>query len=544
MTLTAIQNGVTPFRIIVADPLHPSGNEILKTASDVIVTGPYPDRAALMRDLVGADALIVRSATRVDAELLAAGNRLQVIARAGAGLTNIDLDEATRLGIIVISSPQAGVTAVVEHTFAMLLSLARQLQQAAQSLQGGRWLRHELIGFELSGKTLGLIGFGRTGREVAARAAAFRMKVLAYDPYVSRLTAQSLGVEMIDLSELLVRADVISLHTACTPENYHLIDQSALQQMKPGVVLLNCADGGLVDESALLTAIDRGIVAAAGLDTFESEPIAPDSPLLHHSSILAVPHLNQNTVEAQTLTSVEVVQDTLDALRKSDFRRAANLPFNDKIPFLPARATLNLASKLGKLLGQLAEGWITQVEVEVLSDRMEDYIRPVAAMLLSGMIIPIDNRPVNWVSAPMIAAEQGIQMTQVKGLVQQQDYPNLIACRVAWDRPGGESGSCIAAGVLFANGSARLVQFNNFEVDAYPDGYVLILENNDVPGVIGKVGTRLGRAGINIAQWRYGRDRRGGRAVSFINLDERVPKSILSELEQEPEIQRARLVRI
>jgi D-3-phosphoglycerate dehydrogenase len=514
-------------RILVADPLHPSGWDALKSASDVEFSGPYPDRAALLNDLPLADALIVRSATRVDSDLLAAGKRLQVVARAGAGLTNIDLDEATRLGILVISAPQTGVTAVAEHTFAMLLALARRLPEAIASLQAGRWLRHDLLGFELSGKTLGLIGFGRAGREVAVRAAAFRMNVLAYDPYVSRQNAQSLGVEMIDLPELLARADVVSLHTTCTPENYHMLNRAALEQMKLGAILLNA-----------------GRLAAAGLDTFENEPPAPESPLLHHPRILAVPHLNQNTIEAQTATSLEVIQDTLDALRGRDYRHAANLPFGDKIPYLPARPYLNLALKLGKLLGQLAEGWITRIEVEAVGGGLADYVRPVAANLLSGMIIPLDDRPVNWISAPVIAAAQGIQMTQVKGLVEQQDYPNLIACRVTWGRPGEPVGNCTAAGVLFGNGSARLVQFNNFEVDAYPDGYVLILENKDVPGVIGKVGTRLGRSGINIAQWRYGRDSRGGRAVSFINLDERVPRPILNELELEPEIQRARVVRI
>lgn len=533
------------FHVIISDHLHPSGWQTLRQSREIRVSGPLTSRAEVLSAVEHADALIIRSATLVDGELLNAAPRLKVVARAGAQLDNIDIDLATRRGVMVINVPHANVIAVVEHTFAMLLALARHIPRGMNALRAGKWPRHDLLGFQLYGKQLGIIGFGRLGKEVALRAQAFGMNVLAYDPYVDLAFAHAQGIEVLNFSDLLARADILSLHTAFTPLTRELMNAQAFRQMKKGAYFINCVHAGLVNEADLLEALECGQLAGAALDTFSKEPPADDHPLINHPNVVVVPHLNQNTVESQTATSIQVAADVMAALSGEDYRNIVNLPFTEQVPYQNVKPYLHLASKLGKLQGQVAEGWITRVEVELLGEGMRDLVRPVTAALLSGMLRFETGQSPNWVSAPVIAHEQGIQTAQAKGLVPLADYPNLIACRVFWSEEDGSlerGGHRTVAGVLFGNGEARLVQYERFNVDAYPEGYVLILENDDVPGVIGKVGTRLGRAGVNIAQWRYGRDRPGGKAVSFINLDDRIPKGLLVQLESETDIQRARLV--
>jgi D-3-phosphoglycerate dehydrogenase len=531
------------FCVVVSDHLHPSGWGALAQAEDVALAGPFAGRDELLAALAGADGLIVRSRTQVDAELLAAAPRLKAVARAGAHLGNIDIEAATRLGIMVINAPEANLVAVTEHTFAMLLALARGIPAGDQAVRSGQWPRHAMLGFQLHGKQLGVIGFGRLGREVAARAQAFGMRVLAYDPYIDLAFARARGVEMVNFAELLARADIVSLHTAYTPQTQHMLGAAEFAQMKRGAYLVNCAHAGLVDEAALAEALDSGQLAGAAIDTFAEEPPPLDHPLLRHPGVVLAPHLNQNTVESQAATSLQVAEDLLGALRNADYRHVVNLPFNEAQPYQLARPFMQLATQLGKLQGQLAGGWITRLEVEVIGEELRQLVRPVAAGLLAGMLRPVNGRAANWVSAPALACEQQIGMAQVKGLVEPENYPNLIACRISWEGSGG-AGSRVVAGAILSHGEARLVQYDHFHIDALPQGYVLILENEDVPGVIGKVGTRLGRAGINIAQWRYGRQVDSRRAVSFLNLDSRPPAELLAELEKEPEIYHARRVHL
>ncbi len=526
-------------RIVVSDHLPESGWEILHTAPGVRTSGPFSSRQQLLDSIDGADALIIRSATRVDADLLGVAPGLRVVARAGARVDNIDLEETTRRGILVINVPDANIYAAAEHTFALILALARQLPEAISAVRAGRWPRHEMIGFQLHGKSLGVIGFGRLGRAVAERAQAFGMHVLVYDPYIDLSLAREHAVEAVELDQLLSRADIVTPQTTLTARTRSILNEEAFQRIKPGAYLVNTVHAGLIDEVAMLRALDSGRLAGAALDTFEQEPPAENHALIRHPKVLPVPHLNQNTRESQAITGSRVVWDVLDALKGRDYRNVVNLPFNEKISYPEARPYIQLAARLGKLQGQLAEGWITRLEVELSGRGLRDLVRPVAAVLLAGMLRPVKGQVVNWVSAPMLAHEQGISTAQVKNLIDRSEYPNLLACRVEW-----QGGRRTVGGVLFANGDARLVHYDGFHVDAHPKGYVLVLENEDVPGVIGKVGTRLGDAGINIANWRYGRDIQGGRAVSFINLDSRVPRAILAELAAEPEIGSARLVRL
>lgn len=522
------------FRVVVAEPLHKAGWDLLATAKDIIFSGPYDCGFDLRLVIAEADALLICSQTKVDAALLTSAPRLKVVARAGARLDNVDIDQATRRGIFVIHVPDANVLAVVEYTFLLMMLMARNY-----SPDTGRFLGGGILGFQLAEKNLGIIGFGRQGRDVAARAQAFGMHVMSYDPYIDLSFARERGVEIVDFPELLARADIITLHTAYTPQTHHIIGAGALSQMKPSAYLVNCVHSELVDVSALLDALENKTIAGAAFDTIDDASNLNSSLLKQHPKVIVTDNLGQATREAQVSTSVGVVEDMLGVLRGEEYRNVVNLPFNDDAPYKAVRPYIDLAIKLGKLQGQLAGGWINRVEVELLGEGLEDLVRPVAAVLLSGMIRSGDDKSVNWVSAPVLAYEQGIITAQTKGLVQQAEYPALIACRIYWD--GGQR---TVAGALFGNGEARLVSYDGFKVDAYPDGYVLVLENDDVPGVIGKVGTRLSQEKISIAQWRYGREFIGGRGVSFINLDHYVPKRIQTELEQEPEIRRAQLVRL
>jgi len=521
------------FRIVVADPLHKAGWEKLDAAPDAAVRGPYDCDDDVQSLLSEADALVICSNTTVDKDLLSAAPNLKVVARAGARLDNVDIDEATRRGIFVIHVPDANVISVVEYAFMLILMMARKFSPGDL----GAAPEGREAGFQLAGKTLGIIGFGRQGRAVAARAQAFGMHVLAYDPYIDLSFARERGVEIVDRPELLARSNIVTLHTAYTPLTHHIIDNNALALMKPGAYLINCVHSELVDSSALFAALRDGALAGAACDTMDDEAIQNASPLLDHPNFLITQNLGQATVEAQVSTAVGTVEDMLGVLRQEDYRNVVNLPFGGDTPYQVVKPYMDLAVKLGKLQGQLAGGWITRVEVELLGDGLSTLVRPVTAVLLSGMIRSVDERPVNWVSAPVMAYEQGITTAQTKGLVQQDDYPAVISCRVFWD--GGQR---TVAGALFGNGEVRLVAYDGFKVDAIPDGCVLILENDDVPGVIGKVGTRLSQENISIAQWRYGREYIGGRGVSFINVDDHIPVNILAELEKEPEIRRARLV--
>ena len=529
--------------ILISDHLPDSGREALRLAPDVTTAGPFPSRAALLAALPEAGALIVTSATTVDAELFDHAPRLKAVARAGAQLDNVDLDAATRRGIMVLHVPDANLYAVVEHAFGLLLALARRTITGAIELQAGRWRRHDLVGRQLHGLTLGVIGLGRLGHEAVARARAFGMHALAYDPYTDLAFVREAGAEVVGLDELLHRSDVILPLTAHTDGTHHLLNEAAFAKVKPGALLVNVVHAGLIDEAALCKALDEGRLDGAALDVFETEPPDPDDPLVQHPHVLAVPHLNQNTIESQDLVGRQVVADLLDALRGADYRSVVNLPFKAEMPYAAVRPYIHLAARLGKLQGQLAEGWITKVEVELLGEGLEKLVRPVTAVLLSGMLLPVDGVPVNWVSAPVRAHEQGIATAQAKHLLDLSDYPNLLVCRIHWVRDGAP-GHRTVAGALFANGAARLVQYDDFPIDAEPEGHVIVLENDDVRGIVGTVGTRLGDAGIDIANWRYSRETPGGRAVSFINVDARVPGEVLADLERHPAVHRARLVKL
>jgi D-3-phosphoglycerate dehydrogenase len=514
---------VPAFRILVSDPLSDAGLGRLKAAPDAEVTAPGKmERTELLGAIVDHDALIVRSETRVDDELLVRAAGLRVIGRAGAGLDNIDVEAATRRGVLVMNTPGANAVATAEHTWALLLAVARRLPAAERSLRGGAWERSRFVGVQLAGKTIGLVGLGRVGREVARRAQGFGMRVLAYDPYLAADTAEELRVELADLDRLLAESDVISLHAALTDETRNLLDEDRLARIKPGALLINCARGGLVDEAAVARALDEHRLAGAAFDVFGFEPPA-GSPLIGRDDVVVTPHLGASTAEAQRDVSVQIVDQVLAALRGEDFRNAVNLPFVATGGLAEIRPWLDLAERLGRLAVALAPGRLERIEVEVRGPEVAPHAQPLSTALLKGVLAPISGEEVNWVNAGVVAAERGIDVVRSRR-ASAAEYANLIGCRVATDE-----GERSAAGTLFHD-RPRAVEIDGYHLDAPPVGTALLVWNRDVPGVIGRVGTILGNAGVNIAEWRLGRSGPGEIALAFINLDQPAPGDVLDAL--------------
>ncbi|RMG90400.1 MAG: phosphoglycerate dehydrogenase [Chloroflexi bacterium] len=526
------------FRILVSDKLGEAGLQKLAAATDIhydVKTGLSKDE--LLQIIPEYDALIIRSGTKVDAEVLKAGTRLKVVGRAGIGVDNVDVSAATRQGVIVMNTPEANSIATAEQTMALMLAVSRHTAQAHASLLAGEWKRSQFVGTQLYGKVLGIIGLGRIGRLVAQRAQAFGMNVLAFDPYVSEAVGREYRVTLVDLDDLLAQADYITLHTALLPETERMINAETIAQMKEGVILVNVARGKLVDEAALAEALQSGKVKAAAVDVYSEEP-PRNNPLIGLPNVLHTPHLGASTREAQREVAIQIVDQVLDALHGRDFRNALNLPFQAGLDFRQAQPYMKLAEKLGQLHAGLADGVIRRVEIGVQGDALQDMVRAVAAGVLKGILHGQVEGPLNYVNAPVLANEAGISTTQVV-LDSALDYPNLISCRAVWD--GGEH---VLSGVLFGGNEPRIVQVDAYQLEANPSGVVLILQNQDVPGVIGQVGTILSAYEVNIGEWRMGRDRPGGEALSFINLDSAPPAAVLEALQGVTAVTHVRLIHL
>ncbi|MBK8984810.1 MAG: phosphoglycerate dehydrogenase [Chloroflexi bacterium] len=502
------------YRILVSDKLGAAGLDLLDQANDVQYDlKPTMSKSEFLQTIPGYEALIVRSGTAVDEDVLAAGTHLRVVGRAGVGIDNIDVDAASRRGIIVTNTPTANNIAAAEQALGLMLAVSRHTVPAHIALGAGEWERSRFMGSELYGKTLGLIGFGRIGRLVAARAHAFGMEVVAYDPYISEAIGREMGVTLLDLEDLLPQVDYISLHTAYTAETDQIINAAAIARMKDGVIIVNGARGKLIDEAALAAALRSGKVRGAALDVYSAEPPV-DNPLLGLPNVVHTPHLGASTHEAQTEVAAQIVAQVLDALRGVDFRHAVNMPFTvGPGEYQKIRPYMRLAEKLGKLAVCLADGLIRQVEVEASGEAVENQVKAIAAALLKGILSDSYDGPLNAINAPLLAEQAGITIRQARGM-NGVDYPNLVSCRVTWD--GGER---MLAGVLFGGAEPRVVQLDQYKLEARPEGVLLIMQNEDVPGVIGQIGTILAAYKVNIGEWRMGRNEPGGQALSFINLD-------------------------
>ncbi len=530
---------MTAFRILVSDKLGAAGLERLAQAGDAtydLKTGlSHEELLAIIADY---DALIVRSSTKVTADVLEAATNLKVVGRAGMGVDNIDVTAATMRGIVVMNTPGANSVATAEHTLALMMAVSRHVAQGHASLRAGEWLRSTFVGTQLYEKVLGIIGFGRIGRLVAERAQAFGMEVLAFDPYISEEVGRQANVLLVELDELLAKSDYVTLHTALSQETANLINADTISQMKDGAIIINVARGKLIDEAALVEALQSGKLRAAALDVFAKEPPDPDNPLLSLPNVVHTPHLGASTLEAQHDVAVQIVAQVLSALRGADFANAVNMPFQLGMDFSIVRPYLDLAQKIGQLHVGLADGPIRRIEIEVKGELVAELVRAVASGVLMGVLSQNGISPINYINAPVLAAERGITTTQTVGM-NGIDYPNLIVCRAYW-----EGGQRLLSGVLFAGGEPRIVQVDDYPLEAKPEGVVLIMRNRDVPGVIGQVGTILSAYDVNIGEWRLGRDQPGGEALSFINLDSEPPAAVLDALSKIKALTRVKLVKL
>jgi D-3-phosphoglycerate dehydrogenase len=509
-------------RILVTEPLSDRGLDLLREDHEVDVRTELAG-GPLAEAIPAYDALVVRSQTKVDAAVIQAGTNLKVVARAGIGLDNVDVEAATRRGVMVVNAPQSNILSAAEHTLALILALARNLPQADGALRSGRWEREGFQGVELHGKTLGIVGLGRVGTMVAQRALAFGMRLIAFDPYVSRERARELSIELMpDLGALLVQADVITIHLPRTPETEGLIGERELGLMKEGARIVNTARGGIVDEAALADALRAGRLAGAALDVFAEEPVT-EHPLFELPNVVVTPHLGAATREAQDKAGAAIAEMVRLALRGEFVPYAVNVAaaeVGEQVrPFLP------LAERLGRLLTGLTEAPMRRLAVEYVGRVAEADTRVLTLAAVKGALTGVVHEPVSYVNAPTIARERGLQVSERRS-PESQDYVNLIVVRAAT-----EAGEVEVGGTLVGPRNAeRLVRVYDFDVDIAPSEHMVFFRYEDRPGVIGSVGTILGEAGINIASMEVGRKEAGGLALMCLTVDSPIPPDVLDRI--------------
>ncbi|MFN2455987.1 MAG: phosphoglycerate dehydrogenase [Pyrinomonadaceae bacterium] len=528
-------------KILVSDDVKESGLEPLRAAGFAVEkrTGLAPEELReIVRDY---DALIVRSETKVTAVLMDEAVRLRAIGRAGVGVDNIDVAAATARGIVVMNAPDGNTITTAEHTIALLTALARRVPQANQSLRAGRWERKRFVGVELQGKTLGIVGLGRIGRVVAARARGLGLNVVAYDPFVAPENACDLEIEIAPLNEVFARADFLTVHTPLTPETRGLIGREAFAKMKDGVRVINCARGGLIDEAALFAAIKSGKVAGAALDVFEEEPPPPDHPLLMLEEVIATPHLGASTTEAQEGVAVTVAEQLRDYFLTGALRGAVNLPAISAQQLSALQPYLALAESLGRFHAQLLDEATTEVRLEYAGELALLDAAPVTRAFVAGLLRQVSAR-VNLVNAFLIAEERGIGVTvSYKRAGVAGGAINKIHTRVI---AASGSEQTIAGALFGAQSEGRITEINGFRLEAIPRGQLLITRNKDVPGVVGRIGTALGQGGINISSFHLGRQERGGEAMALIETDAAADRDTLDSLRAFDEILYARAINL
>lgn len=512
---------MTP-RVLISDKMDPRAAAIFRERGIEVdeITGKTPDElAAIIGDYHG---LAIRSSTKATAKLLDHARNLKVIGRAGIGVDNVDISAATQRGIVVMNTPFGNSITTAEHAIALMFALARQLPEADASTQAGKWEKNRFMGVELTAKTLGLIGAGNIGSIVASRALGLRMKVIAFDPFLSPERALELGIEKVELDDLLKRADFITLHTPLTDQTRGILSREALAKTKRGVRIINCARGGLIDEAALKDALDSGQVAGAALDVFETEP-ATDSPLFGTPGFISTPHLGASTTEAQVNVAIQVAEQMSDFLLLGGVTNAINMPSLSAEEAPRLKPYMALAEKLGKLLGQVLGEQVRGVSIEVEGAAAQLNQKPVTGAVLAGLMGTY-SQTVNMVNAPVLAKERGLDVREVRH-EREGDYHTLV--RVTATTPAGER--CVA-GTLFGNSAPRLVDIFGVAVEADLAGHMLYIVNNDAPGFIGKLGTTLGEAGINIAFFNLGRRAAGGEAVALVAVDDPVTPELVDRL--------------
>src|SRR6201993_5387134 len=526
-------------KVIVADKISERGVELLRGAGwNIVLT----TKDNLNAEIADADALVVRSATKVTPELLEKAPRLRVVGRAGVGVDNIDLEEATRRGVLVMSTPGGNAVSVAEHTFALLLALARQVPRHDKAIHEGRWEKSSAAGTEVRGKTLGLIGLGRIGSEVAVRAEAFDMRVLGYDPYISEAAAREVQVELVPLERLLAESDFVSLHTALSPATQNLINANTLAQMKKGARLINAARGELIDEGALAEALKSGKLAGAALDVFVEEP-PKNSPLVGLPNVIATPHVAGSTTEAQEEVGTQVAVQIKDYLADGLIRNAVNLPALSADQYRRVRPYLALAEKLGSLVSQAVAARPARIRIRYAGEVAEVGTHLLRSAVLAGVLNAVLDEKVNVVNAPAVAAARGLSV-QEETRRREHGFPNTLEVSALPERTGSASGFT-AEGTVFHDGSPRLLAMEGIPLEAQLEGIILYLRNRDEPGVIGQVGTTLGKLGVNIATFALGRKAvRGEEAAALVRLDGPVTAAVLDPIRAIPAITEAKLLHL
>ncbi len=523
-----------PHRVLVTDKLSEEGLSLLRSAPGLeVVVDPKlaGDPAALRAALAGADGVVIRSGTQLTAEVLRDQTRLKAIVRAGAGVDNIDAATATRQGIVVMNTPGGNTVSTAEHTMAMLLALARNVAPAAESLKAGRWDRAKYTGTQLEGKTLGVVGLGRVGLAVARRAVGFEMKVIGFDPFLSAEKALTFGVESVaSLDDLWGACDFITIHTPLSAETRNLIGERELAMMKPGVRLINCARGGLIDDAALIAAIDSGRVAGAAVDVFDPEPPPAGLPLIAHPKVLATPHLAASTEEAQVNVAIEAARLLIDYFASGRVRFAVNMPSMERAELDEIRLYLDLARRLGMLHAQMDRGPVKGATLRYRGEVATKNTRLITASFAAGWMEAALDEPVNLVNAEVLARDRGIAIVE-ETTTDPGDFGTMIQAEVTT-----ESKTYVAAGTLFGKEFVRLVRIGPYRLDAHLDGNLLIFTHHDRPGLIGFIGTTFGRHGVNIAQMNVGREKPGGTAIGVVNLDAIPSEAALDEVKAHPDI--------
>jgi len=520
-----------PPKVLISDSMSPLAKEIFESRGIVVdeITGLKP---AELKAIIGKyDGLAIRSSTKVTADILSAASNLKVIGRAGIGVDNVDIPAATAKGVIVMNTPFGNSITTAEHAIAMIFALARDLPTASASTHAGKWEKNRFMGVEVTGKTLGVIGCGNIGSIVADRAIGLKMKVVAFDPFLSPDRARDIGVEKVELSELFARADFITLHTPLTEATKNIIDAKAIAQMKDGVRIINCARGGLVLEEDLKAAIDSGKVAGAGIDVFMEEP-AKTNILFGLENVVATPHLGASTNEAQVNVALQVADQMADYLMTGAVANALNMPSVSAEDAPKLRPYMKLAEQLGSFVGQVTDSAIKKVEIQYCGHVSELNHKPLTAIILQGLLSPL-LESVNMVSAPAVAKDRNIEVSEVT-CEMLEEFQTLVRVTVTT-----ENATRSVAGTIFAHNKPRLVEIRGISIDAELGPNMLMIINEDKPGFIGALGSLLAEQKINIATFHLGREKAGGDAVALVEVDQQVPAAVVDKVKALPHVVRA-----
>lgn len=511
--------------MLISDNLAPVGEQILKNAGidvDVKTGLPPEELKAIIPDY---DGLVIRSATKVRADLIEAATRLKAVGRAGIGLDNVDIPTASEKGIVVMNAPDGNATTAAEHAIAMMMALARNIPQATASMKAGHWEKKRFMGREVTDKTLGIVGIGRIGSLVANRAQGLKMKVIAFDPFMPAELVQQHGVELVDLFELAHNADFVSVHTPLTKDTHHLLSTEFFSQMKNEAMFIDCARGGVLDEEALYEALQNGRLAGAALDVFEKEPTNLDAtPLLGLDNCICTPHLGASTAEAQENVACAIAEQMADYLLKGVVRHAVNMPSVSDEVLAEIGPYITLGELLGSLHMQISKGSVEEVNVEFCGELAAQETSSVTIAFLKGLFTPILQDAVNFVNAPLIAKERGIRVVEAK-TSQSTDFTSLVRVTVKTSKGGN-----MLAGTVFGKQEPRLVRLNSFGLEALPAGAMLLVYNTNVPGVIGALGSTLGQGGINISRMTVGHKKASEQNIILLNTDTLVSRELLEEV--------------